>query len=123
MKTSIIAIIGISMVLAFVPFSTAQVAPIDAKAAGEARVQASVAAKAKARQADEAKRIAADKAKVTSKAKAALAKQQKRIAEQKADLEAQAVKNAERQAKEEIKANEVIAIARRDAELKAQAED
>lgn len=140
MKTSIVSIIGISMVLACVPFSTAQDAPIDAKAkqdlsrlakreaetkaqaAVEAREQAAAEAKAKAKQANEAKRIARDKAKAVSDAKAALAKQQKRIAEQKADLEAHALKNAERQAKEEIKANEVIAKAKHDAELKAQAE-
>ncbi len=140
MKTSIIAIIGISMVLAFVPFSMAQDAPIDAqakqdlsrrsdlakvameaKAAEKAREQTVMAAKAKSREADAARRIAEDKAAAVSDAKAALAKQQKRIAEQKADLEAQAVKNAERQAKEEIKANAVIAKAKHDAELKAQA--
>ncbi|MFH1969444.1 MAG: hypothetical protein ABIJ53_03905 [Verrucomicrobiota bacterium] len=94
----------------------------EAKAAEKAREQASVVAKAKAKQADAAKRIAEDKAEVTSDAKAVLVKQRKNMAKQNTKMETQAVKNAERQAKEEIKANEVIAKARHDAEIKAKVE-
>ncbi|MDD5678287.1 MAG: cell envelope integrity protein TolA [Kiritimatiellae bacterium] len=136
MKTSIVAIIGISMVLAFEPFCTAQNAPIDAQAqqdvssrgslakralelrvAGEAREHAARVAKAKAMEADAATKIAEDMAARTSEAKAALIKLQKRMAKQKADMEAQALKNAEQKAWNEIKINE--ALAAREAQVKA----
>ncbi|MFA5342777.1 MAG: hypothetical protein WC381_02290 [Kiritimatiellia bacterium] len=70
MKPSIIAIIGISLALAFAPFAVAQDAALDAQARQDI-----------AKRADAAKRLADDKAK-------ALAEQQKRSAEQKTDLEA-----------------------------------
>ncbi|MFH1477184.1 MAG: hypothetical protein ABIH24_06820, partial [Verrucomicrobiota bacterium] len=81
--------------------------------------KAAALAKQKAKQADAAKEIAAEKAKATSNAKAALLKQQKCMIRQKADMEAEMVKNAERQAKAEIKANQIAAKARYDAEMKA----
>ncbi len=123
MKTSIIAIIGFSMVLAFAPFVMAQETKIDAKAQQElsrqnamaqsdadakaalvAKEQAIKEAKAKVKEADAAKKLAKEKAKAVADAREALLKEQKKISQQKAQLEAQSLKNAERKANEELKA-------------------
>ncbi|MBU1733759.1 MAG: hypothetical protein KJ692_00785 [Verrucomicrobia bacterium] len=92
---------------------------VEAKAAEVAREQADLSRRSALAKADAARRIAENKAEATSDAKASLVKQQKSMTRQKADLEAQSVKNAERKAKDEIKANQVAAQAKHDAELKA----